>query len=104
MRNIEGLPNAEMVAGDKGEFAGLYGEIDGGQLLLIRPDGYIASRSHLDEADVFFEYLDKWFNALDHWAAVLYKLARLQFQDRGDCKTCSNEALGVYGLFMRSLR
>ena len=64
-RNPEGLHNAETVADDKGEFAGLYGETDAGQLLLMRPDGYIAFRSHLDEADRFIDYLNTWFYPLN---------------------------------------
>lgn len=63
-RRFEGLRNAELVTDDKGEFAEYYGKTTSGQLLLIRPDGYIAFRSHFDEADRFFDYLNMWFNPL----------------------------------------
>ena len=62
-RRLEGLRNAELVTDAEGEFAEHYGKSASGQLLLIRPDGYIAFRSHLDEAEQFFDYLDTWFKA-----------------------------------------
>ena len=60
-RSLEGLRNAGLVTDAKGEFAECYGKIDSGQLLLIRPDGYIGFRCHTDEEEQFFDYLDTWF-------------------------------------------
>ena len=62
-RHFEGLRNAEMTTDAGGEFAESYGKIGIGQLLLIRPDGYIAFRSHYDEAERLFDYLSTWFYA-----------------------------------------
>ena len=64
-RRFEGLRNAEVITDAKGEFTEHYGKIDMDQLLLIRPDGYIAFRSRFDEADRFFDYLNTWFYALN---------------------------------------
>ncbi|MCY4338878.1 MAG: FAD-dependent monooxygenase [Gammaproteobacteria bacterium] len=63
-RRLEGMHSANMVADGKGQFAERYGELNGGQLLLIRPDSYIAFRSHFDEAERLFEYLNIWFMPL----------------------------------------
>ena len=63
-RSLEGLRSEELVTDAKWEFAEHYGKTDSGQLLLLRPDGYIAFRSHLDEAEHLFDYLNTWFNAL----------------------------------------
>ena len=60
-RSFAGMRNAEVVTDAKGEFARHYGRVDSGQLLLIRPDGYIAFRSRFDEAARFFDYLNTWF-------------------------------------------
>ena len=62
-RSLEGLRNAELVTDAEGEFAEHYGKTASGQLLLIRPDGYIGFRCHIDEEEQFFDHLDTWFKA-----------------------------------------
>lgn len=52
----DSLGKAEQLADPDGAFATHYGSVDD-QLLLIRPDGYIAYRSCLNEADTLFNYL-----------------------------------------------
>lgn len=57
----DALGKVEQFGDPNGAFAAHYGSVERGQILLIRPDGYIAFRSQLDERAALSEYLHTQF-------------------------------------------
>lgn len=61
-RHHDSFGKYDQVLGNTSQYCDVYGEADAGQILLLRPDGYIAFRCELGESDQLFTYLTHWYH------------------------------------------